>query len=220
MNEVKDILRFLKNLDQNNSKEWMQDHKSEYLIQKQAFSDLVQHTIDELAVTDPRLRGLDPKDCIFRINRDIRFSKDKTLYKTHFGAYMAPGGRKSMLPGYYLHLQPGNKSILASGLYRPTGNLLSKVRQEIDYNGDGLVAIVESKSWKDTFGNLQGERLIKAPKGYTMDHPLIHYLQLKSYLAVRSFQDSETTAADFPHESVQVFKKMKPLVDFLNTAIS
>ncbi len=198
----------------------MQDHKKEYLKQKQAFSDLVQHTINGLASSDQHLQGLEPKDCIFRINRDIRFSKDKTLYKTHFGAYMAQGGRKSMLPGYYLHLEPGNKSMLASGLYRPPGSLLSKVRQEIDYNGDDLVSIVEQKSWVNIFGDLQGERLTRAPKGYAIDHPLIKYLQLKSYLAVRPLKDSETTSSSFSKDLVQVFKQMKPLVDYLNTAIS
>lgn len=220
MSQVKEILQFLRKLKQNNSREWMQDNKQEYLKQKEAFSHLVLRTINELAASDRNLQGLEPKDCIFRINRDIRFSKDKTLYKTHFGAYMAPGGRKSMLPGYYLHLEPGNKSILASGLYRPSGKLLSQVRQEIDYNGDNLVSLVEATPWKREFGDLQGDRLIKAPKGYAMDHPLIHYLQLKSYLAVRSVKDTEATAASFPEDLVQVFQRMKPLVDFLNTAIS
>jgi uncharacterized protein (TIGR02453 family) len=220
MSQVKDILQFLRKLKQNNSREWMQENKQEYLKQKEAFSDLVLRTINALTASDRNLQGLEPKDCIFRINRDIRFSKDKTLYKTHFGAYMAPGGRKSMLPGYYLHLEPGNKSILASGLYRPSGKLLSQVRQEIDYNGDNLVSLVEATSWKKEFGGLQGDRLIKAPKGYAMDHPLIHYLQLKSYLAVRSVKDTEATATSFPEDLVQVFQRMKPLVDFLNTAIS
>lgn len=198
----------------------MQDNKPDYLNQKQRFIELVQATIEGLSGFDQNLVGLEPKDCIFRINRDIRFSKDKTLYKTHFGAYMASGGRKSMLPGYYLHLEPGNKSILAAGLYRPGSDLLNKVRQEIDYNGQDLQSIVEKSSWQREFGQLEGERLTKAPKGYSMDHPLIKYLQLKSLLAVMHLKDSEVTASDFHNSAIKKFKRMHPLVDFLNIAIS
>ena len=198
----------------------MQDNKSRYLEQKQSFHDLVQNVIEGIAVFDSQVVGLAPKDCVFRINRDIRFSKDKTLYKTHFGAYMTNGGRKSMLPGYYLHLEPSQKSILAAGLYRPPSKLLNKVRQEIDYNGQQLVSIVEKSSWQKQFGELQGERLVKSPKGYASDHDLIRYLQLKSYLAVLSLKDSEVTSSGFNQRVNKEFKKMYPLVDFLNTAIS
>lgn len=220
MSQIKDILKFLKDLKTNNSREWMHDNKSQYLEQRQSFFDLVQSTIDGLVGFDPQVLGLEPKDCVFRINRDIRFSKDKTLYKTHFGAYMAKGGRKSMLPGYYLHLEPGNKSILAAGLYRPGSELLNKVRQEIDYSGDELLSIVENKSWLDDFGPLKGERLTKSPKGYSMDHPMIKYLQYKSLLAVLSLSDSEITAKGFQPLALKKFKKMHPLVQFLKTAIS
>ena len=198
----------------------MQDNKSEYLNQKQEFIELVQATIVGLSGFDQNLIGLEPKNCIFRINRDIRFSKDKTLYKTHFGAYMAAGGRKSMLPGYYLHLEPGNKSILAAGLYRPGSDLLNKVRQEIDYNGQDLLSIVENDWWKKELGPLEGERLIKAPKGYSMDHPLIKYLQLKSFLAVLHLKDSEVTVQHFQNSAIKKFKRFYPLVNYLNIAIS
>lgn len=217
---MKKIFKFLKDLNESNSREWMQANKPEYLNQKQDFIALVQNTIEGLSGFDQNVVGLEPKDCIFRINRDIRFSKDKTLYKTHFGAYMAAGGRKSMLPGYYLHLEPGNKSMLAAGLYRPGSDLLKKVRQEIDYNGQDLQSIVERSSWKKEFGPLEGERLSKAPKGYTMDHPMIKYLQLKSFLAVLRLKDSEVIASDFQKSAIKKFRRMHPLVDFLNIAIS
>ncbi len=220
MSETKSILKFLKALKENNSKEWMQANKSEYLEQKQVFANLVQITIDELSGFDANIVGVEPKQCIFRINRDIRFSKDKTLYKNHFGAYMASGGRKSLLPGYYLHLEPGNKSILAAGLYRPGSDLLNKVRQEIDYNGEGFKSIVEKSTWRKEFGELEGERLIRAPKGYPLDHTSIKYLQLKSLLAVLRLKDSEVTVSDFHSVAIRRFKRMHPLVEFLNTAIS
>jgi len=220
MSNTKDILRFLRQLKKNNYREWMLDHKSNYQVQRNQFIDLVQHTIDGLIKFQQEIEGLEPKDCVFRINRDIRFSKDKTLYKTHFGAYMAPGGRKSMLPGYYLHLEPGNKSILAAGMYRPASKELAKVRQEIDYNPKDFLKIVEKKSWTDEFGPLEGERLIKAPKGYSMDHPQISYLQLKSFMAVKRFKDQAVVDASFSKEVLRSYKRMSPLVNFLNTAIS
>lgn len=220
MSNTKAILQFLRKLKSNNSREWMQDNKKQYLEQKEAFSEIVQNTINGILEFDQSLAGLEPKDCVFRINRDIRFSKDKTLYKTHFGAYMAKGGRKSMFPGYYLHLEPGNKSMLAAGLYRPPGDLLNKVRQEIDYNGKSLISIVEGDQWKQEFNELQGEKLTKAPKGYSMDHPLIDYLQMKSYLAVLQVKDAAAGDGNFGQQAIQVFGRMRPLVSFLNTAIS
>jgi uncharacterized protein (TIGR02453 family) len=133
---------------------------------------------------------------------------------------MALGGRKSMLPGYYLHLEPGNKSILAAGIYRPNSDLLRKVRQEIDYNGQNLLSIIEKSTWQREFGQLEGEHLTKAPKGYTLDHPLIKYLQLKSFLAVLPLKDAEVINESFLKLCVKKFKQMHPLVEFLNTAIS
>jgi uncharacterized protein (TIGR02453 family) len=125
-----------------------------------------------------------------------------------------------MLPGYYFHLEPDNKSFMAAGLSRPGSELLKKVRQEIDYNGHALTSMVEQKQWLEEFGELKGEQLVKAPKGYTLDHHLIKYLQLKSYMTVLSRKDTEVTAPGFVENTVQVFKRMNPLVTFLNTAIS
>ena len=125
-----------------------------------------------------------------------------------------------MLPGYYLHIEPGGKSFLAGGLYRPTSEYLKKIRQEIDYNGNELRDIVEKKSWKSEFGELKGERLKTAPKGYATDHSMIRYLQLKSFMAVSSQTDSEVTGSGVTASAVKTFKRMSPLVGFLNTAIS
>ncbi len=197
----------------------MQQQKSSYQAQRQHFMDLVQYTIEGLSKFEPSVIGLEPKDCVFRINRDIRFSKDKTLYKTHFGAYMAAGGRKSMLPGFYLHLEPGNKTMVAGGLYRPDSKLLKKVRQEIDYNGQDLRQILKKANWQKHFGPLQGERLTRSPKGYDIDHPDIDLLQLKSFLAVKKYRDSEVSAGDFPKQALITFKKMHPLIQFLNRAL-
>jgi len=220
MSDIKGILKFLRQLKAHNQREWMQEHKALYQRQRGAFLEIVQNTIEILSKFEPSIQGLEAKDCIFRINRDIRFSNDKTLYKTHLGAYMAQGGRKSMLPGFYFHLEPGNKSILAAGLYRPGADLLRKVRQEIDYNGKDLVKIVEKTSWRKEFGPLEGERLSRSPKGYPMDHPLLPYLQLKSYMAVLRLKDKQVEDPAFTKHISRYFKRMHPLVQFLNTAIS
>lgn len=220
MSELNEVLKFLKQLQANNYREWMHEQKPRYQKQRTTFLDLVQHTINGLEAFEGGIHGVEPKNCVFRINRDIRFSKDKTLYKSHFGAYMAPGGRKSMLPGFYLHLEPGNKSMIAAGIYNPNSDLLAKVRQEIDYNGKDLLKIVEKKSWINEFGALEGERLSRAPKGYPMDHPLLKYLQLKSFMAVSRLKDSVVTSPSFRKDLVAQYRRMHPLVTFLNTAIS
>ena len=138
------ILTFLQQLESHNSKEWMDDHRAQYQTARQSFIDLTTHLLEKLSVDDEGLQGLDPKKCIFRINRDIRFSKDKSPYKNNFGAAMAEGGRNSGNPVYYLHVQPQNESFIAGGLYQPSSDVLSKVRQEIDYNASELKTITSA----------------------------------------------------------------------------
>ena len=126
--------RFLKSIQKNNNKVWFDKNKPAYLSAKEDVGALVDGVIAELVKIDKTLAGLSSKDCVFRIYRDVRFSKDKRPYKTNLGASINAGGKKVMVPGYYLHLEPG-KSFLAGGLWMPPGEELKKIRQEIDYNG-------------------------------------------------------------------------------------
>jgi len=215
---VKEILSFLSSLQKNNTREWMESNKSQYLSSKKQFEDIISSLIDNIAAFDPHITGADPKKCIFRLHRDIRFSKDKRPYKDNMGGFVNKDGRKGMDGGYYIHIQPG-QSMLAGGIYMPPPDILKKIRQEIDYNPEGLINFMNSKDYKDYFGSFEGERLKKAPKGYDPDHPNIELLKLKYYIIVHRINDAELIKPEFQEYASQVFKTMLPLNNYLRTAL-
>jgi len=214
------IFSFLKELKKNNNRDWFQENKAKYQQAFDHFLDIAQFIIDELGKSDKEISLLQPKDCVFRIYRDVRFSHDKTPYKTHFGAYFAPGGKGSPNPGYYLHLSPGGESFMGGGLYRPTGEMMAKVRQEIDYNSGELKKIVSKKQFSNIFGEIQGDSLVRPPKGYSADHPQIELLKLKDYLVLSNLKDSEVKEKNFTKEVVKRFRIMQPFIEYLSVAIS
>lgn len=214
------ILSFLSELKEHNQKEWMDAHKQQYQQARQAFIALVGQLLEGLKSHDPSLEGIQPKDCIFRINRDIRFSKDKTPYKIWMSAVMAEGGKKTLEAIYYLHLQPGDESMVAGGIYEPLGEQLRKIRQEVDYNAAELKEIVYHPDFLKYFGEIQGDKLSRAPKGYPADHPNIEFLKLKSYLAIRKFSDAEVLQDDFVEEVLKTFRAVQPFNEYLNVAVS
>jgi uncharacterized protein (TIGR02453 family) len=214
------ILTFLRQLQQNNEKAWMDAHRDDYQDARASFVDLITYLLRGLEVDDEGMRGLDPKRCIFRLNRDIRFSKDKSPYKTNFGAALSEGGRKSGNAAYYLHLQPHDESFIGGGIYQPPREVLAKVRQEIDYNASELRTIASSLDFKETFGEIQGDALKRAPKGYDPDHPNIELLKLKDYIVLRKLTDQEVTDAQFNERALAIFKTMTPFVHYLNVAVS
>lgn len=220
MYDIKLILDFLSDLRENNRKEWMDANRSSYERAKEEFKGLISYILENMQQFDPSLSALEAKDCIFRINRDIRFSKDKTPYKTWMSAVLSEGGKKSLNPLYYLHLQPGNESMAAAGLYQPTGDQMRKIRQEIDYNAPELKEIINTSSFVQNFGEIQGEKLTRPPKGYQPDHPNIEFLKLKSYVAIRKFSDEKVMEASFADEVITTFKAAQPFNEFLNVAVS
>ncbi|ELR70741.1 hypothetical protein C900_03514 [Fulvivirga imtechensis AK7] len=210
---------FLKQIRLNNNREWMLDNKSSYQAAKDEFLEFAGKLLAKMQLVDEGLNGLDPKKCVFRINRDIRFSKDKSPYKTNFGMYLSEGGKNGGKAGYYLHLEPGDNSFLAGGIYAPDSEKLAKIRQEIDYNAAELKKIVDKKSFKALFGAVQGDGLKRAPKGYAEDHPNIELLKLKSFIVIHKLSDKEihSISAD---KCVSVFSEIKPMNDYFNVAIS
>ena len=214
------ILNFLKKLQENNSKEWMDTNRAEYETVRDAFKEIVSVLLGEITRFDEDLLGLAPKDCIFRINRDIRFSKDKTPYKTNFGAAFSEGGRRSPNAVYYLHLQSDNESFVAGGMYMPANEYLAKIRQEVDYNPEELKKIVSTPDFKAYFGEIQGEKLSRPPKGYEASHPNVELIKLKSYIVVHRFSDNEVTSVNFLSEVISMFRSVQPFVKYLNVAIS
>lgn len=215
---AKDTLNFLSELKENNHKEWFDANRKRYEAVKKDIKENVQELINGIAEFEPAVAAIKPKDCVFRINRDIRFSNDKSPYKTNLGAYISRGGKKSPHAGYYFHIEPGN-CFLAGGMYTPESGVLSAVRQEIDYNTAEFKSIIQSKEFKKLFGEIHGEQLKTAPKGYSKDHPEIELLRYKSYLMVHNISDTEVTKPGFTDKAVSVFKAMQPMNEFLNRVL-
>jgi len=216
----KETLTFLKNLDKNNNREWFQAHKSDFEAAKANLAALTGYLIGKMLRFDPELAGILPDACVFRIYRDIRFSKDKRPYKNNIGAYIAPGGRKSMAPGYYLHIQPGN-SFVAGGEYHPGAPELLKVRNAIANDTGEFLKIVNGKKYREMFGEMHGERLKTAPKGFSADHKAAEYLKLKDFVAYHEmFDDNFLLSKEFPDYVVGVFKQMYPLNQFMRKALA
>ncbi|HRO41926.1 MAG TPA: DUF2461 domain-containing protein [Flavipsychrobacter sp.] len=213
-------IKFLETLSQNNDKTWFDAHRDEYAEAKQDFENFVTTLLDKICELEPELRNQKAKDCIFRIFRDVRFSKDKTPYKSHFGVYFSKGGRKYEGAGYYLHIEPGGKSFAGGGLWMPEPALLKKVRQEIDYNFEEFQKILQEKSFKKFFKELEGEKLKTLPQGYATDNPAIEFLKMKGFTAGNYLKDEVLTKKDFANKCLEIFTAMKPLVDFLNRAMN
>lgn len=216
----KSTLKFLSDLSLNNNRDWFQANKKLFDAAQDNVTGFAGYLIGEIGKFDAAVGGLDPKACVFRIYRDVRFSKDKSPYKTNLGAYISPGGRRSMLPGYYFHVEPG-RSFVAGGKHIPDGPELLKLRTAIAENTDEFLKIVEKKSFLDAFGKVRGESLKSAPKGFDPEHKAIDYLRLKEYMAFTEFPDEEfLTSAAFPKHLVKLAKEMYPLIAFLRKALA
>jgi uncharacterized protein (TIGR02453 family) len=215
-------LRFLKQLKKHNDKSWLDAHRKEYDLAKATFSQFIGQVLEAHAVKDDALRTLKVKDCLFRINRDIRFSKDKSPYKTNFGASMNKGGKKSIFGGYYFHCEPGGQSFVGGGLWMPMPGDLKKVRQEIDYCWDEFRKIVGSKSFTTQYGDLSREdySLIKVPKGYEKDNPAADYLKLKCFVAMRPLSDAELSDKALLKTTLKAFESLQPLLNFINRTLT
>lgn len=209
---------FLNKLKNNNNKEWFDKNRSLYEAAKKDVELFVEELIISTSKFDPAIKHLEAKKCMFRINRDIRFSKDKTPYKINLAATISPGGKKSFSPGYYIHLQPG-ASFLAGGTWRPEPPQLNAIRQEIDYNADEFKKIISHKEFKKFFGGLSEEDKLKTvPKGYDKGHPEIEFLKNKSFIVVHDLKDKDVLSKDFLKHCISVFKTMYPLELFLRRA--
>jgi uncharacterized protein (TIGR02453 family) len=212
------ILDFLSQLAQNNQKGFLDENRETYQEAKNIFKAFLEKLILNVGIFDEDIKLLQPEKCIFRINRDVRFSNDKSPYKTNFGASLQKGGKKTGFAGYYFHIEPNHKSFLAGGLYMPPNQVLVKVRQEIDYNFESFKNIIEDTIFKNYFGNIEGESLKKAPKGYEIDNPAIDFIKMKSFTVWHRFNDKDLLQDNLLQNITQGCKIMKPFLDFLNTS--
>ena len=177
--------------------------------------------IDKHSKNDPTIKDLLAKSCLFRINRDVRFSKDKSPYKTNFGASINKSGKKAISAGYYFHLEPG-QCFAGGGIWMPMPEDLKKVRQEIDYNFAELKKIIGSKKFKSVYSGLSRDEeylLSRVPKGYEPDNPAAEYLKLKSFIAIVNMKDADLTSKELLKKTTASFEALQPLIEFINHAV-
>lgn len=213
-------LKFLSSIKKNNNRPWFEKNKPVYEEIKKEMISFMEALIREASRFDPSVANADSKKSVMRIYRDIRFSKDKTPYKTNIGAGFSAGEKNFMGAGYYVHIEPG-RNFIGGGIWMPMPDTLGKIRQEIDYNFSEFKKIVESKSFKKTFGSLdRNEKLKRPPKGYSPDNPAIEYLMLKSFTCGAKISDGEVLSEQFIKKAAALMKEMHPFIVFLNKAVS
>ena len=212
------IMSFLSSLGKNNNREWFDKNKDRYLEAKKSFDDFVGLLIQTAKAIDPSIGYLEPKNCTFRIYRDIRFSREKTPFKTNFGAYISKGGKNSEWAGYYFHLEP-SESFVAGGKYMPQGPMLKAIREAIFYEPEKFRAILEKKEFKKRFPEIMGDKLKTAPLGYPKDHPDIDLLKYKGYAVWQPLSDESLKSPSLLDEIGAAWKELKSLNDFLNNAM-
>ena len=212
-------IQFLKSLKKNNNREWFEKNRKQYELAKTDYLDFVTNVLNEIQLFDQSLAELEPKKCVFRLNRDVRFSKNKDPYKTNFGASFSKGAKKIQTAGYYFHLEPG-ENFVGGGLWMPMAPDLNKVRQEIDYCFKEFASILKKQAFKTTYGDMDNSmKLVRPPKGFEIDNPALEYLKLKSFVVTRVVKDAELTDKHLIKNVVKDFKTIAPLVHFLNRAI-
>jgi uncharacterized protein (TIGR02453 family) len=211
-------LDFLSDLKYHNEREWFLKNRKRYDDAKKNFESFVQAVIDRISEFDPILKGLEVKSCTYRINRDIRFSNDKTIYKTHLGAFIVRGGKKNgdRYAGYYVHVEPDNNSMIAGGAYIPPMPWLTAIREKIDEQGDTFIKIIKNKDFCDFFGEIEGEKLKSAPKRYSRENKYIEFLKLKSFLISKVISDKDIIGRECFGFIIEACRIMKPLNYFLN----
>lgn len=214
----KSTIDFLKKLKKNNHREWFHANRDTYEAAKEDFRGMVAKLLNEFSAHNSKLAGLEVKDLVFRINRDVRFSANKDPYKNNFGAYFVEGGKKSGKAGLYLQVEPGN-CFLAGGCWMPPAPQLRGIRQEIDYNLDQFNGILKEKSFRKLFGALSDCRLKTVPKGYDKGNPAIDHLRQTSFIVERVYVDQEVLQPAFIKDCTAAYKSMLPLLEFLNTGM-
>jgi len=212
------VIPFLTELSKNNNKTWFDANKKWFQAANSDFKKFVDNLIPYLAQTDPLLQGVEAKNCVYRIYRDVRFSNDKTPYKTHFGANIAPGGRKSLKAGFYLHIDPSGESITGGGVYQPEPSMLKALRTEFYQVPEELIEILEAKEFKKYFKGLWEEDKLKlAPKGFDKDFKHIDLLKYKNYIVIGKLSNNDIASNDLLQKLVKIHKAMYPLNRLLNT---
>ena len=209
-------LQFLKTLLKNNNRNWFTENKNLYIEAQKDVLLFVENLIEEMSKFDEEILKIDAKKSLFRIYRDVRFSKDKSPYKTNFGAGLGMG-KGTKITGYYLHIEPG-KSFLAGGVYQPEPSVLKEIRKEISMSGNEFLKILEQKDFRNNFRGLSVEnKLQRVPAGFEKDDPMSEYLKLKNFIVVHPISDASLLKENAAKDFAKIFESIKPLNDFLES---
>ena len=209
-------LQFLKTLLKNNNRDWFTENKNLYIEAQKDVLLFVENLIEEMSKFDEEILKIDAKKSLFRIYRDVRFSKDKSPYKTNFGAGLGMG-KGTRITGYYLHIEPG-KSFLAGGVYQPEPSVLKEIRKEISMSGNEFLKILEQKDFRNNFRGLSVEnKLQRVPAGFEKDDPMAEYLKLKNFIVVHPISDASLLKENAAKDFAKIFESIKPLNDFLES---
>jgi uncharacterized protein (TIGR02453 family) len=212
------VLQFLHELSENNNREWFNDNRNRYHENRDKIIFLIEILINEIKKFDPEIAGTNPKDCMFRIFRDVRFSKNKQPYKTNFGGFIAKGGRKSIYPGYYIHIEP-KQSFAGGGVYMPQAAPLKAIRLYLAEHAPDFKAIINAPDFKKTFPEMYDHQLKTAPKGFPKDHEFIDLLRYKSFAFTNKMENKIITGDSFIEHTVQSFRELHKANDFLYEAL-
>lgn len=213
----KSTFEFLNDLKKHNNRDWFNRKKDRYLVEL-GHMVVFAHNLLKLMRTHDELENTSGKSTLFRIYKDVRFSKDKSPYKTSWSGAFKRASKKRR-GGYYFHLEPGN-SFAAGGFFGPNADDLKRIRMDIDRNQEDWEKILSTKKIKGTFGKLGGEKLITAPQGYAKDHPAIELLRHKSFVLKHNFTDKEVLSADFPKLLNNTFKNLRPFFDYMSDVLT
>lgn len=214
-------LQFLQNISRNNNREWFLAHKPDFEQAKADVHQMAIELIQGLAILDPLIPAeLDPKTCVMRLYRDVRFSKDKRPYKENFAIAISPNGKNFNGPGYYLHIHPENPFV-AGGCWMPQPDQLKAIRQEIDYNSADFRQSIEHSGFRKYFTSLDTSETLKTvPKGYSAEHPDSAFLKLKSFTATTAMRPTDLCSPDATKNILAQWKELYPLTVFLRNALS
>lgn len=213
-NIPKDVFSFFKKLEKNNNRDWFNDNKSEFKT-IEAKMKLAYNHLGELMSTHDQI----DKVKVFRIYRDVRFSKNKLPYKTHFGGSFSRH-KPELRGGYYVHIQPNNKSFIATGFWEPNKEDLQRIRKEFEMDDSEIRAILADKTFKTTWGNFVGDELKTAPRGYDKTHPAIDLIRKKQFIFTKSYTDKEVLADDFLENVNVAFKNVRPYFNYMSDVLT
>jgi uncharacterized protein (TIGR02453 family) len=211
---TKDTLKFLGELKQHNTREWFHENKKSYESAKKEFGQLMNNLAEELNRTDV----LEDKK-IFRINRDIRFSKDKSPYKSNLSGYFTRSGADRR-GGYFISLEPSGKTVVGGGFYAPEKEDLLRVRKEFEMGTEEIEKITSHENFERHFGELRGDRLKTAPRDFDKEHPNIHWINMKQFYAFREFTDKEVVSSSFLNEASETFRSIRPFFDYMSEVLT